>query len=268
MLVLLSPAKTLDLTSPLTTPSRHHSTPLFVDRADTLAARMAELSVDELASLLGVSHDLAALNAGRYATFGSGPGRPAARCFDGPVYRAMAPSTFDTRDWTEATKTLRILSGLYGWLRPLDLIQPYRLEMGVRLDGRTMAARWRPAVTAALLRDVDRSPGPRVVVNLASAEYWDAVDAAALADAAVRVVTPRFEDLDGQGHWRVLSFPAKSARGHLAGWIVRTRLRSVRGLREADGVHRWVPGSPVDEPVFRATTGRAAAGARRVHPGR
>lgn len=256
MLTLLSPAKSLDLDSRL--PTRKHTQPRLLDEAEELVAVMRRKSPEEVGELLGISDDLARLNVERYAEF-STPftpknARPALYLFAGDVYRGIdAAHRFDARDVTEAQKTLRILSGLYGLLRPLDLIQPYRLEMGTRLAtdrGDSLYRWWGDEITDQVAEDLADSPGPAVVVNLASAEYSHAVD---LDGMDARVVTPRFEQQGPDGTWKVISFPAKRARGLMAGWMVQHRVRSVAALRDFDEEgYGYEPSlSGPDTPVFR-----------------
>jgi uncharacterized protein len=264
MIALLSPAKSLDLESRPTT--RKATQPRLLDRAEELVTTLRERSPDDLASLMGISDDLAALNAQRYADF-STPftrrnARPAALMFAGDVYQGMDPRhRFDERDWTEAQKTVRILSGLYGLLRPLDLIQPYRLEMGTRLAtsaGETLYDYWGDDVTDLVNADLADSPGPDVVVDLASNEYGGAVRTDRLAG---RRIAPRFLDADEAGNYRVVSFFAKRARGEYAAWMVRSRVRSVRALRDFDaaGYRYDAKRSASDTPTFvRAFRERAA----------
>lgn len=256
VLTLLSPAKSLDLESRL--PTRTHTQPRMLAETEELVAIMRRKSPDELSDLMSISDDLARLNVQRFADFTTPfttrNSRPAVFTFAGDVYQGMnAGERFDTRDLTEAQKTLRILSGLYGLLRPLDLIQAYRLEMGTRLAtdrGDSLYAWWGSRITEQVAADLADSPGPDVVVDLASQEYSGAVDFDALE---ARVVTPRFEDQGPQGDWKVISFPAKRARGLMAGWIVQNRIRSVRALRDFDeGGYRYHPDlSAPDTPVFR-----------------
>lgn len=269
MLIVVSPAKSLDLESALTT--RRSTLPRYLEQTEELVQIMAARSTAQLREMMGISEELAVLNQDRYRSFEwpftPANARPAALTFNGAVYQAMAPRTFDQRDWTEAGKTLRILSGLYGILRPLDLIQPYRLEMGVRVAnhrGPDLYSFWRPRLTRAVAEDLASSPGARVIVNLASAEYSRAVDLEGLSQRfaagnasvpglAARVVSPRFEDRDPSGRWRVISFSAKRARGLMAGWLVRQRVRSARGITRFDrGGYRYVPEmSTGGIPVFR-----------------
>lgn len=256
MLTLLAPAKSLDLDSKL--PSRKHTQPRLLDEASELVEVMRTKTPEEISDLMHVSPDLGELNAQRYEDFATPfdlkNARPAIWTFDGDVYRGMdAAGRFDARDLTEAQKTVRILSGLYGVLRPLDLMQPYRLEMGTRLAtdrGDSLYAWWGDRITEQLATDLADSPGPAVIVNLASQEYSGSVS---FDDLDARIVTPRFEDRAKSGAWKVISFSAKRARGEMAAWIVQQRVRSVRALQDFDGAgYRYQPElSTPDEPVYR-----------------
>ncbi len=238
MIVLLSPAKSLDYESAL--PTRKATHPRALDRSEALIDVMRRKSPDEVADLMGISGELAALNVERYQAF-SLPftrrnARPALLAFAGDVYQGMAVrERFDERDYTEAQKVIRILSGLYGVLRPLDLMQPYRLEMGIRLAtraGATLYDFWGESITETINADLAESPGADMVVNLASEEYFRSVRPERLAAA---LVSPRFLDADSTGRYRMVSFFAKRARGEMAAWLVCNRVRGVRALREFDG---------------------------------
>ena len=255
MLILLSPAKSLDYESPL--PRLATSQPRLLTEAEQLVEVMRTRSVADLAALAGISDELAARNAERWGAFRTPftrrNARPAVLAFNGDVYQGMdARGRFGTRDHTEAQKTVRILSGLYGVLRPLDLIQPYRLEMGTRLvtdRGRTLYDWWGSRITDLLRDDLAAAPGAAVVVNLASAEYFGAVRA---ADLGSPVVSPRFEDTDGRGRRSVVSFFAKRARGEMAAWLVLNRVRSAGALKQFGGAgYRYDKASSTPEvPVF------------------
>ena len=255
MIVLLSPAKSLDYESKL--PTRKSSQPRMLDRAEELVAIMRGKAPDEIADLMSISDDLAALNVQRYRDFTTPftrrNARPAVLAFAGDVYQGLdARSRFGERDYTEAQKTVRILSGLYGVLRPLDLIQPYRLEMGSKLRtprGDTLYDYWGDAITDLLNADLAASPGPDLVVNLASNEYFRVVQPQRLDG---HLVSPRFLDADERGHHRTVAFFAKRARGEMAAWLVRNRVRTRRALREFDGAgYRFDPErSTADEPTF------------------
>lgn len=255
MITLLSPAKSLDAT---TRPATRKATqPRQLDRSVELIDVMRRKSPDEVAELMGISAELAELNVERYRDF-SPPftkrnARAAVLLFNGDVYQGMdVVHRFGERDFTHAQKVVRILSGLYGLLRPLDLIQPYRLEMGTRLAtarGDCLYDFWGSQITELVNADLAASPGPDVVVNLASDEYFRSVRVGELAG---RLICPRFLDADPQGHHRIVSFFAKRARGEMAAWLVLNRVRSVRALREFDGAgYRYdAERSTSDVPVY------------------
>lgn len=233
MLILLSPAKALDFDKPL--PKTARTQPRLIGEAMALAEVMKTKSVTELARLSAISDELAALNAQRWADFtvpfGPEQARVAVLGFNGDAYQGMAPrERFGTADYTEAQKTLRILSGLYGVLRPLDQILAYRLEMGTRLAtgrGSNLYHWWGEQITDLLRADLAESPGAKVVVNLASAEYFGAVQPDRLG---APVISPRFEDTDARGKRKVISFFAKRARGEMAAWLIKQRVRTPKAL--------------------------------------
>ncbi|MDO9354578.1 MAG: peroxide stress protein YaaA [Solirubrobacteraceae bacterium] len=240
MLTVLSPAKSLDFESKL--PTKKHSEARLLDGAEVLANQMAEMAPDAIGKLMSISPELAELNAQRFRDFAlpfePGRERPAVLAFAGDVYVGMEARDFGERDFTEAQKSLRILSGLYGLLRPLDLIAPYRLEMGSKVStsaGNSLYAYWRERVTALLAEDLAESPGPPVLLNLASTEYFGVVDTKALG---AKVIAPRFLDapIANPDELKVISFSAKRARGAMASWLVRDRIRSPRKLPEFTGL--------------------------------
>lgn len=244
MLMVISPAKSLDVESKLAT--RKHSQPAFLGRAQDLVGVMRQKAPTDLSDLMSISDELAELNFERYQEFETplspGNARPAILTFDGDVYRGLGAPSFDERDFTHAQKTLRILSGLYGLLRPLDLIQPYRLEMGTRLrtdKGRDLYEFWGNDITDALTEAVAASPGPAVLINLASQEYFNSVKVDRLS---VPVVAPVFLDHKPGVEPKVISFFAKRARGLMARWVIQGRVKSVRALEgfDADG-YRFDP---------------------------
>ncbi len=265
VLILLSPAKSLDYESKL--PTRKHTEPRLLDHSAELIEAMRHKTVDQIADLMSISKELADLNARRYAEF-SVPftkknARPAVFAFDGDVARGMqARETFSERDLTEAQKTVRFLSGLYGVLRPLDLMQPYRLEMGTKLTtakGDTLYDYWDSVIARTLNADLAESPGPDLVINLASGEYFRSVDTKVLNGT---LVSPRFLDQAPGGDYRIISFAAKWARGAMAGWLVKNRVRSARALREF-GVagYRYDPmqSTPLEPTFVRARADRGVA---------
>jgi cytoplasmic iron level regulating protein YaaA (DUF328/UPF0246 family) len=259
MLTVLSPAKSLDFASKL--PTTKYSQPRLLDGAEVLADQLAAVAPDEIGRLMSISDDLAELNAERFRDFtlpfAPGRERPAVLAFAGDVYTGMQATSFGERDFTEAQKTVRILSGLYGLLRPMDLIAPYRLEMGTRLAtpaGDSLYAYWSDRVTALLADDLAQSPGPAVLLNLASNEYFRVVDTDALG---VKVIAPRFLDApqSDPGELKVISFFAKKARGAMARWLVRERIRSPRKLLDfADLGYRYDEARSTSvEPTFTRT---------------
>ncbi len=238
MLAILSPAKTLDYESPLVT--KQHSDPRLSEHTLELVALLRELSLDEIATLMRISPELAARNFERYRDFEAEPtpetARAAVLAFNGDVYRGLAASSFSEADFTEAQASLRILSGLYGLLRPLDRIQPYRLEMGTNLTtsrGINLYQWWGSQITDLLQDDLAAAPGEKVLINLASQEYFKAVSAETLG---FPVISPRFEDRGRNGRPRVVAVHAKRARGAMASWLIKARVRSAAQLPEFDGL--------------------------------
>lgn len=255
MIVLLSPAKALDMTAPL--PPAEPTTPRLLDESEQLIGIMRGKSLAEVAGLMGISDELAALNVRRYADFElpftTANARPAITTFAGDTYQGMrAGQRFTPKDHLRAQTMVRILSGLYGLLRPLDLIQPYRLEMGVKLAnprGRDLYAWWGDLITRAVRTDLAESPGERVVINCASQEYSRAVSAAGLG---AEIISPRFEDTDARGRRSVVSFYAKRARGEMAAWIVQAGIEKADQIAGFDraGYRFDAAASTPDQPVF------------------
>lgn len=251
MLIVLSPAKSLDYESPVTVPD--FTQPDFLDESQRLVDVLRRLSPVELGRLMGISDALAVLNAGRYAAW-SMPFRPdnarqAVLAFNGDVYEGLMAANLSRDDLQFAQRHLRILSGLYGVLRPLDLMQPYRLEMGTRLEnprGKDLYAFWGERVARAIHEAAD-AVGADTLVNLASEEYFKSVDLKALA---LPVVQPVFEDWSS-GKYKVVSFYAKRARGLMARFAITERVTVASQLKdfsaegycfepEASGTGRWV----------------------------
>jgi cytoplasmic iron level regulating protein YaaA (DUF328/UPF0246 family) len=228
MLIVLSPAKTLDYDTPPTTDV--HSKPEFITHSSELIDILRNLSPAQVSSLMDISDALAVLNVTRYASwapkFTKKNSRQAILAFNGDVYEGLAAGSLSGRQLDYAQEHIRILSGLYGVLRPLDLMQPYRLEMGTRLAnarGKDLYAFWGGLVTEAL-NQVLAQQKSRVLVNLASEEYFKVVKPK-LLDAPV--VTPVFEDWKG-GKYKIISFYAKRARGMMA------RYAAVKGITAVD----------------------------------
>ena len=249
MLFLLSPAKTLDYETPTPAPLRRRATePLFTERAAELIAVLRRQSPAQVAALMDLSDKLARLNVDRYAAWQpqatAGNARPAVLAFDGDVYAGLQARTLKTADLAWAQQHLVILSGLYGVLRPLDWLQPYRLEMGTALKtrrGKDLYAWWGDTLAEYLNQRQAEVAAP-VVVNLASAEYARAALRPALR---ARVVECVFEEGKGNGY-KVISFFAKQARGLMARHAVTVRARSVRALESFNAA-----GYALDRAVYQ-----------------
>ena len=232
LLAILSPAKTLDMDS---IPAGVASTkPRLASRTKELAATLEGYSPARLSKLMSISDKLAKLNAKRWDDFGSrsNPRGPAAICFRGDVYQGMEAWSLDARSLKWAQEHVRILSGLFGLLRPLDVIQPYRLEMGTKLPtdaGSNLYQFWGDAITRTLRKDLAAIKAD-VLVNLASDEYSKAVD---LEGLGVEVVQTTFLQRSG-GTEKFISFHAKRARGLVARWMAEHRPRTVGELRKFD----------------------------------
>jgi cytoplasmic iron level regulating protein YaaA (DUF328/UPF0246 family) len=250
MLTVISPAKSLNLDPAPIDPTD----PLWPEDAARLAKTARNLTLGRLKALMDISDDLARLNRDRFRAFDPAPTpeatRPAAYAFNGDTYQGLDFPSLDEADRAYAQDHLRILSGLYGLLRPLDAIQPYRLEMGSRLKtrrGDSLYAYWGDQI-AKRLRDEAATLGTDTLVNCASEEYFRAADRKALK---LRVVTPVFlEDRDGKRS--IISFFAKRARGAMARFIVTNRIDTADGLAAFDtgGYAHDPEASTPDRPVF------------------
>jgi len=248
MLIVLSPAKALDFTAPKA------SAPLSVPELSAETAELAKttrkLRVAELRRLMALSDDLAKLNRDRFQAFDpdSDEGLQAAFAFNGDVYQGLKARELDRKALAWAQDHVRILSGLYGVLRPLDAIQPYRLEMGTRLKtrrGQSLYDFWGPRIAEAL-NAAAQGHKDRTLVNCASGEYFGAVDRKALK---LPVISCRFlEEKDGEA--RIISFYAKKARGLMARHAIDNRIDRASDLRSfASEGYRFVPGLSSDEEL-------------------
>ena len=257
MLFLLSPAKALDYDTP---PSHvPHSQPLFVRQAAELIGVMREKSPQQIASLMKLSDALSGLNAARYEAwsprFTASNSKQAALAFNGDAYQGLDAKTLGDSQLVWAQNHLCILSGLYGVLRPLDWMQPYRLEMGTRLvtgRGKNLYQFWGAQIADYLNARAAAEVSP-VIVNLASEEYFKAVDRKALK---ARVVACVFEEWRGD-RYKVISFAAKRARGLMARYAIENKLDTVEKLKgfKAEGYGFDAGASAVDRLVFRRGQG-------------
>jgi len=232
MLIVLSPAKSLDLDSPPTT--RDRTTPRFIDDAAALIRVLKPKSPAEIGALMDISDQLSVLNVTRYADWhpDHANARQAIMSFDGDVYTGLAARTLDAAALGWLRDHVRILSGLYGVLRPLDALQAYRLEMGTRLKtkkGSNLYDFWGETISKTLNAAAEGHSDP-TLVNLASQEYFGAVDAKALK---LPTVTCHFKEEKGN-KLRVLGFFAKKARGRMARYAIDNRIDRVEGLKAFD----------------------------------
>lgn len=234
MLIVVSPAKTLDYESPLATET--YTQPELLDHSAELIEVCRTLTPMDIASLMKVSDKIAGLNAARFAEwqpdFAPANARQAILAFKGDVYTGLEAESMREEDFTFAQQHLRMLSGLYGLLRPLDLMQPYRLEMGTRLAngrGANLYQFWDNIITDKLNTALAEQ-GDDILINLASNEYFKAVKPKSLKG---KVVTPVFKDCKN-GQYKVISFFAKKARGMMARYIIDNRLISVEQLKQFD----------------------------------
>lgn len=261
MIIVISPAKALDYETPPTTAL--HTQPDFLDHAGELIAVLREKSPAEIAELMSLSDALATLNAARYESwsrhFSPANAKQALLAFDGDVYAGLDAPSLSEDELAWAQDHLRILSGLYGVLRPLDLMQPYRLEMGTRLAnprGKNLYAFWGERITEALnalLAREDAAGREPVLLNLASDEYFKSVKPKKLDG---RLVSAAFEDWRG-GRYKIISFYAKRARGLMSRFVIRNRIDAVEGLKafDAEGYAFAPEASEADRLVFRRREG-------------
>ncbi|MDI9764984.1 peroxide stress protein YaaA [Pantoea dispersa] len=253
MLMVISPAKTLDYESPLAT--SRFTQPALLEKSQQLIDVARDLSPAQIASLMGISDKLAHLNADRFSQwqppFSPDNARQAILAFKGDVYTGLQAETFSEADFDFAQKHLRMLSGLYGLLRPLDLMQPYRLEMGIKLAnpaGKDLYSFWGDLLTQKL-NDALAEQGDDVLINLASDEYFKAIKPKQLN---AELVKPMFLD-EKNGKFKVISFYAKKARGLMSRYVIEKRLTKPTQLKkfDVDGYFFDAAESKGNELVFK-----------------
>lgn len=252
MLILISPAKTLDFETPAQT--RTATQPVFLEHSKQLIGELQQLSPDGVSNLMSISSKLGDLNHERFMNwhvpFTKNNAKQCVLAFKGDVYTGLEAEGFSASDFRYAQKHLRILSGLYGVLRPLDLIQPYRLEMGTKFAsqrGKDLYHFWDDSITMELNKLL-KSLKTDAVVNLASNEYFRAVHRKKLqAD----VISPAFKDLKN-GEYKIISFYAKKARGQMAGWIIQNGISDAKQLKKfrVSGYRYSADLSTPLEPIF------------------
>jgi len=230
MLMLVSPAKTLDFESPL--PIKEFTQPELLDDAQELIDQLKSLSPADVSELMGLSDKLAHLNVTRFQhwqkPFTVENSRPAIYAFKGDVYTGLDAYSFNKNDMKFAQKHFRMLSGLYGLLKPLDLMQAYRLEMGTKyanLRGKNLYEFWGDSITEKINDELKSND---ILLNLASNEYFKAVNKKVLA---AEIITPVFKD-EKNGQYKIISFYAKKARGLMAAYVIKNRIKHVEDIKQ------------------------------------
>lgn len=235
MLMVISPAKTLDYDSTPITDT--FTQPRYLEDSQQLIDVLKDKSPQDIAELMSLSDKLASLNVARYGSWKKkatpSNARQALLAFKGDVYTGLAVEDFSEEDLAFAQQHLRMLSGLYGVLRPLDLMQPYRLEMGTKLEnprGRNLYSFWGERISDSLNKDLAKQ-GDDILLNLASQEYFGAVKPKALK---ARVIDTVFKDRKNGGDYKIVSFYAKKARGMMARFVIKERVSDPEGLKDFD----------------------------------
>jgi cytoplasmic iron level regulating protein YaaA (DUF328/UPF0246 family) len=253
MLIVLSPAKSLDYRTPIKV--KAPTLPEFASESAKLIAELKKLAPQDVAKLMSLSDQLAVLNVGRYRDwskkFTAENSKPAIYAFDGDVYDGFDVKSLNTKAVDFAQEHVRILSGLYGVLRPLDLMQAYRLEMGTSFKnarGKDLYAFWGGRVTDSLKAVLEKQKKP-VLLNLASEEYFKVLQPKELD---CPVIAPVFQDAK-DGKYKIISFYAKRARGLMARYVVENRITDPEDLKgfNLDGYKYFAAESKIDKPVFR-----------------
>lgn len=253
MLIVISPAKTLDYETPAAI--KKHTQPQFAKRSAELIDVLMDYTPKQISKLMSISDKLAQLNVDRYEAWQPKATKKNARqallAFKGDVYQGLDAYSLTDADFDFAQDHLRMLSGLYGALRPLDLMQPYRLEMGTKLKtdhGKDLYDFWGDDITIALNKQLKKTNG-QVLLNLASNEYFNSVRTDTLK---ANVISPVFKDLAKNGQHKIISFYAKKARGTMAGWMIRKRITDPKKLIKfaEDGYRYDKDSSTPDKPVF------------------
>lgn len=252
MIIVVSPAKTLDYESDL--PKIKSTDPRFVDEAQVLTKKLKKMSSNEIGKLMSISPALAELNSERFKSwkpeFNDTNSRPSLFAFKGDVYLGLEAATLSSKDLKYAQDHLRMLSGLYGVLRPFDLMQPYRLEMGTKLPiqkSKNLYEYWDDKITESINADLAKQKS-KILVNLASNEYFGAIKKKKIDGD---IITPVFKD-EKNGKYKVISFFAKRARGSMARYIIQNKIKKVENLKgfDTDGYQYNEEMSKEAEPVF------------------
>jgi len=252
MLIIISPAKTLDFKTP--SPISKYSIPGMLDDSKKLAEKLKNFSAEDISELMDISPSLAYLNYERFQTwhtpFTPENAKQAIFAFNGDVYTGLNAASLSEKNIEETQNKLLILSGLYGVLKPLDLIQPYRLEMGTKLgyeEAKNLYSFWKEKVTEKVKKAV-KSSGSNTLINLASNEYFKCIDTGILNS---EIITPEFKDMKN-GKYKIISFYAKKARGLMTRFIIENNIDDAEKLQafDADGYHYNPRLSKDSNPVF------------------
>ncbi|MGK0499206.1 MAG: cytoplasmic iron level regulating protein YaaA (DUF328/UPF0246 family) [Oceanicoccus sp.] len=234
MLMVISPAKTLDFETSAKT--KQATTPDFLDQSQQLINELTGLSPADVSRLMGISDKLGTLNFDRFQSwqppFDADNAKQAVLAFKGDVYTGLDAESFSSKDYKFAQKHLRILSGLYGLLRPLDYIQPYRLEMGTKFanqGGANLYQFWGDQLTTAINAQLKKNKS-QLLVNLASNEYFKALQT---KDINADIITPVFKDLKN-GKYKIISFYAKKARGLMSAYVIKNQINDAEDLKSFD----------------------------------
>ena len=252
MIIVLSPAKTLDYDFDF---SNQHSVPTFLNQSSKLIKLLQKKEPKDIASLMGLSDKLATLNYDRYQAWTasktvSNDSKPSMLVFKGDVYQGLHAESLSKNDLNFAQKHLRILSGLYGILKPLDLMKPYRLEMGTKLEtskGNNLYEFWGDKIQKNVLSEL-KDMKSDLIVNLASKEYSSVLGK---MSEDINIVSPTFKDYKN-GNYKIISFYAKKARGLMARWIIKNKIQNFEDLVDfnLDGYSFSKKESTITTPVF------------------
>ena len=254
MIIVLSPAKTLDYSS--SENISDFSSPEFLNKSKNLINELKKKNAKEISSLMKLSEKLTSLNLERYQNWKaqkkpSDNAKQSIYVFKGDVYQGLDVDSFAQKDISFAQKHLRILSGLYGILKPLDIIEPYRLEMGTKLqtkNGSDLYDFWGKDISKKIEKELN-DMNSNLLINLASNEYYDSVQS---LSNNINVVSPVFKDKGKDGKFKIISFYAKKARGYMASWLVKNKIKKERDIHSfsEEGYSFSIEESSNGVPVF------------------
>jgi|TARA_S200000501_G_scaffold271827_1_gene255568 cytoplasmic iron level regulating protein YaaA (DUF328/UPF0246 family) len=254
MIIVLSPAKTLDYSSSKNIDD--YSSPVFLNKSKNLIGELKKKNPNEISKLMKLSDKLTSLNVERYQTWKarkkpSDNSKQSIYVFKGDVYQGLDIESFSKKDTNFAQKHLRILSGLYGILKPLDIIEPYRLEMGTKLktkEGSDLYDFWGKDISEEIEKELKKMKS-KTLINLASNEYYDSVKS---LSNDVNVIAPIFKDKGKDGKYKIISFYAKKARGYMASWLVKNKINKEKDIASfsEEGYKFSIEDSQNNSPVF------------------